>query len=257
MTHYWPGLWHIHQAHGQESCFSRSGGCWGGLLRSPELPAPKHKGKEEDGLSLRKTQGLPARQAHVRRQEVSPTEGTSPTAGIAQVQGLTAALPIGLQGRETEERECLMQPMPESPIRHPIRSPRVQGELWVLGQETPQCYTASPSPLGLWLRGCRAPFCSRDTVHGKSFPRGRFLIPSTGSPARSSGSVEPWAQLPAEHSLKAAGLPGAAVFPGGLGLPHGSGCSWPRGCPCVLWDAVPRKQKGLAAPSTRDCATEE
>lgn len=66
--------------------------------------------------------------------------------------------------------------------------------------------------------------------------------------------------IPAEHRLNALCLPSTGVFLGGLGLPdgsNGSGCSWAQGCPCALWDAVLRKQKGLAAPGTHDCAREE
>lgn len=78
--------------------------------------------------------------------------------------------------------------------------------------------------------------------------------------ATAPGTAEPQAQLTAEHRCKALCLPSTPVFPGGLGLSPGSngrGCSQVRGHPCALRDAVPGKQKGLTAPSTRDCAAEE
>ena len=97
----------------------------------------------------------------------------------------------------------------------------------------------------------------------KKFPQGQVSNHKHWKPsqaARSLGTVEPQAQLPAERRLKALCLPSTGVFLSGLGLPHGSngrGCSRVWRHPCALWDAVPRKQKGLAASSTRDCAVEE
>lgn len=55
-------------------------------------------------------------------------------------------------------------------------------------------------------------------------------------------------------------VPSTGVSPGDAGLPKDGasrGCSLPWGRPCTLQDAVPGKQKGLAAPSTRDGAMQE
>lgn len=85
----------------------------------------------------------------------------------------------------------------------------------------------------------------------KNLPQGQL---SNHTPcqwaARSPGTVEPipaWrhGQALCLLSLVALACP-AAVMPR---LLPGMGMS--------LWDAVSRKQKGLAAPSTRDCAAEE
>lgn len=119
-------------------------------------------------------------------------------------------------------------------------------------------------PITLWpvVQGtapsCPVPLWSGDTrvsaVSGKNFPRGRFLTTSAGSPA---GWPGPWAQRSPGLSIAWCRL-SSGVFSRGPDQPHGSsgrGCSGAWGCP---WGMLCLgKQKGPAAPSTRDWAAEE
>lgn len=108
---------------------------------------------------------------------------------------------------------------------------------WLVAQGMEQCWHIPP--------------CSRDTcrvvVSGKTFPRGSF---PTTHPGRTVGrqvprhrELHPWLDA---GSGSVAALPGVA---GMEGLLPGVGMS--------LGDVVSRKQKGLAAPSTGDCAVQE
>lgn len=103
---------------------------------------------------------------------------------------------------------------------------------WLAAQGMAQCWHVPP--------------CSRDTcsvVMGvKTFPRGSFPVGSQVPRHRGAlGSIPAWRHGQALCLLSLVAvmewlLPGMGMSP---------------------WDAVSRKQKGLAAPSTGDCAVEE
>lgn len=106
-----------------------------------------------------------------------------------------------------------------------------------LGQETPKGHVPPRHPLagGPGMAQCwHVPPCSRDTcrvvVGGKSSPRGSFPTTPTGQPgpqAQGCPGLELWLDA------------WSGSFPGGSGLPCGSGsrgCSLAQGCPCgMLW----------------------